>query len=55
MARTNASRSADKDDPIYKGGFVISSHPVRPKETVVTDAEPKLGEDLDTEKSEDQD
>jgi hypothetical protein len=32
MARTTARRSADKDDPIYKGGFVISSHPVRPKQ-----------------------
>ena len=48
-------KDAGPDDPIFKGGFVISSHPVRPKETVVTDAEPKLGEDLDTEKSEDQD
>jgi hypothetical protein len=24
-------RSADKNDPIYKGGFVISSHSVRPQ------------------------
>ena len=38
MARTTARRSADKDDPIYKGGFVVSSHPVRTKELDETKA-----------------
>ena len=38
MARTTASRLADKDDPIYKGGFVISSHRVRTKESDETQA-----------------
>ena len=46
---------AGPDDPIFKGGFTISSPRIRPEETVVTDAQPKLGEDLDSDKSEDQD
>ena len=38
MARSTRRRSADKDDPIYKGGFVISSHRVRTKESDDTQA-----------------
>ena len=32
MAKISRMRSANKDDPIYKGGFVISSHPARLKQ-----------------------
>jgi|SaaInlStandDraft_7_1057024.scaffolds.fasta_scaffold787030_1 hypothetical protein len=38
MAKVRAIIHAGPDDPIYKGGFVISSHPVRTKELDETKA-----------------
>ena len=43
---------AGPDDPIYKGGFVISSHRVRTKESDETQASKA---DADTERSKKQD
>lgn len=48
-------KAAGPNSPIFKRGFTISSPWIRPEETVVTNAQPKLGEDLDSDKSEDQD
>lgn len=52
MAKSNRQRSAAKDDPIYKGGLIISSHPAQPIQ-IVSMEEAEDDVNLKTPKNED--